>query len=103
MRISAGIWRTMPAPTPGPTLRIIQRPLLTKCLNEYSPRWNGPMIYDSINVYSEVQERYGRLHRALTRAAGFYALGQQVARVGWAFRRRAFKSFSTRGTRSNFQ
>jgi hypothetical protein len=34
---------------------------------EYSPRWSGPMLYDSINVYSEITEHSGRVHRALTR------------------------------------
>jgi hypothetical protein len=35
--------------------------------NECSPHWIGPMLYDSINVYSEIQERAGRMHKALTR------------------------------------
>lgn len=34
---------------------------------EYSPQWTGPMIYDSINVYSEITEKNGHLHRATTR------------------------------------
>ena len=35
--------------------------------NEYSPRWSGPMIYDSITTYSETQEKGGRMHRATIR------------------------------------
>jgi hypothetical protein len=35
--------------------------------NEYSPHWVGPMIYDSINVYSVVEERGVRVHRAMVR------------------------------------
>jgi hypothetical protein len=46
--------------------------------NEYSARWNGPMIYDSINVYSEIQERHGRLHRALTRLTVGYTVEDDV-------------------------
>ena len=56
--------------------------------NEYSPHWNGPMLYDSINVYNVVTERNGRVHRALTRltvgytlnngALGIYALVMKV-------------------------
>jgi hypothetical protein len=42
--------------------------------NEYSPHWKGPMMYDSINVYSEVQERHGRLHKALSRLTVGYTL-----------------------------
>jgi hypothetical protein len=42
--------------------------------NEYSPHWNGPMLYDSINVYSVVTERNGRVHRALTRLTVGYTL-----------------------------
>jgi TolB-like protein len=41
---------------------------------EYSPRWSGPMIYDSINVYSEILENGGRLHKALTRLTMGYTL-----------------------------
>jgi hypothetical protein len=33
--------------------------------DQYSSYWNGPMLYDSINVYSEAQERNGKLHRAM--------------------------------------
>jgi hypothetical protein len=49
--------------------------------NAYSPRWNGPMIYDSINVYSEIQERHGRLHRALTRLTVGYTVEDGVITV----------------------
>jgi TolB-like protein len=41
---------------------------------EYSSRWSGPMIYDSINVYSEVLETSGRFHKALTRFTVGYTL-----------------------------
>ena len=35
--------------------------------DEYSSNWNGPMLYDSINVYSEALERNGHIHKAMTR------------------------------------
>jgi hypothetical protein len=48
----------------------------------------GPMLYDSINVYSVVTERNRRVHRALTRLTvgytvnngvpGIYALAMKV-------------------------
>ena len=44
--------------------------------NEYSPKWYGPMIYDSITVYTEALENNGRLHRANTRlTVGFTVRG----------------------------
>jgi hypothetical protein len=44
--------------------------------HEYSPHWVGPMLYDSLTIYSEVQERYGRLHRARVRlTVGYTAIG----------------------------
>jgi hypothetical protein len=46
--------------------------------NEYSPHWTGPMLYDSINVYSVVTERNGRIHRALTRLTVGYTLNNGV-------------------------
>jgi hypothetical protein len=56
--------------------------------DEYSHNWVGPMIYDSINVYSVVTERTGRVHRAMTRltvgytlnngALGIYALSLKI-------------------------
>jgi hypothetical protein len=46
--------------------------------NEYSPHWNGPMLYDSINVYSVVTERNGRVHRALTRLTVCYTLNNEA-------------------------
>jgi hypothetical protein len=42
--------------------------------NEYSSQWTGPMLYDSITVYSEVRERQGRLHKALTRLTLGYTI-----------------------------
>ena len=35
--------------------------------NEYSSKWQGPMIYDSITEYTQAQENNGRTHRATTR------------------------------------
>jgi hypothetical protein len=46
--------------------------------NEYSLHWNGPMIYDSINVYSVVTERNGRIHRAMTRLTVGYTVNNGV-------------------------
>lgn len=46
--------------------------------NEFSPNWNGPMLYDSINVYSVVSERNGRVHRAMTRLTVGYTLNNGV-------------------------
>jgi len=55
---------------------------------EYSPRWSGPMLYDSINVYGDITERGGRVHRALTRLtvgytdnAGRYTIYALVLKV----------------------
>ena len=42
--------------------------------NEYSPHWNGPMIYDSVNVYAEVYEVGVRWHRALERITVGYTV-----------------------------
>jgi len=45
--------------------------------NEYSSKWYGPMIYDSITVYTEALENNGRLHRATTRlTVGFTVRGE---------------------------
>lgn len=49
--------------------------------DEYSAHWNGPMIYDAINVYSEVQERHGRLHRAMTRLTVGYTVENGVPTI----------------------
>lgn len=46
--------------------------------NEYSSNWNGPMLYDSINVYSEALERNGRFHKAMTR----FTVGYTVDSAG---------------------
>jgi hypothetical protein len=46
--------------------------------NEYSPHWNGPMIYDSINVYSVITETKGRIHRAMTRLTVGYTVDNGV-------------------------
>jgi hypothetical protein len=42
--------------------------------NEYSARWNGPMVYDSITVYQEVWERNGIYHHANVRFTVGYTL-----------------------------
>jgi len=42
--------------------------------DEYSSRWDGPMIYDSITVYTEALENNGRLHKAKTRLTVGYTL-----------------------------
>jgi hypothetical protein len=39
------------------------------------------MIYDSINVFSVVQEHYGRLHRALTRLTVDYTVEKGVRTI----------------------
>lgn len=42
--------------------------------DEYSSKWQGPMVYDSITEYTEALENNGRLHRATTRfTVGFTA------------------------------
>jgi S1-C subfamily serine protease len=46
--------------------------------DEYSTHWNGPMLYDSINVYSEALEKNGRLHKATTR----FTVGYTVDSAG---------------------
>jgi hypothetical protein len=45
---------------------------------EYSPHWTGPMLYDSINVYSVVTERNGHVHRAMTRLTVGYTVNDGV-------------------------
>ena len=42
--------------------------------DQYSSYWSGPMVYDSINVYSEAQERNGKLHKAMTRLTVGYVI-----------------------------
>jgi Trypsin-like peptidase domain len=42
--------------------------------DQYSSYWNGPMIYDSINMYSEAMERNGKLHKATTRLTVGYVV-----------------------------
>lgn len=49
--------------------------------NEYSPQWSGPMIYDSVNVYSVVTERNGRVHRAMTRQTVGYTENKGVRSI----------------------
>jgi hypothetical protein len=49
--------------------------------DEYSHNWIGPMIYDSINVYSVVTERNGRVHRAMTRLSVGYTMNNGVLTI----------------------
>jgi hypothetical protein len=42
--------------------------------DEYSSRWDGPMIYDSLTVYQEVWERNGVYHHANVRFTVGYTL-----------------------------
>jgi hypothetical protein len=42
--------------------------------DQYSSYWSGPMLYDSITVYSEAQEKNGKLHKATTRLTVGYVL-----------------------------
>jgi Trypsin-like peptidase domain len=42
--------------------------------DQYSSYWSGPMIYDSINMYTEAMERGGKLHRATTRLTVGYVI-----------------------------
>jgi hypothetical protein len=42
--------------------------------DEYSAHWKGPMLYDSINVYSEALEKNGRFHKAMTRLTVGYTV-----------------------------
>ena len=42
--------------------------------NEYSARWEGPMIYDAITVYQEVWETNGTYHHASVRFTVGYTL-----------------------------
>jgi hypothetical protein len=44
---------------------------------EYSSHWDGPMVYDSITVYTEALENNGRLHRAKTRLTVGYTVQDQ--------------------------
>ena len=43
----------------------------------YSSHWDGPMIYDSITVYTEALENNGHLHKARTRLTVGYTLQDQ--------------------------
>ncbi len=45
--------------------------------DEYSSHWDGPMVYDSITVYTEALENNGRLHRAKTRLTVGYTVQDQ--------------------------
>jgi hypothetical protein len=45
--------------------------------DEHSCRWDGPMIYDSITVYTEALENNGRLHKPTTRLTVGYTVQDQ--------------------------
>jgi hypothetical protein len=45
--------------------------------DQYSSRWDGPMIYDSITVYTEALENNGHLHKARTRLTVGYTIQDQ--------------------------
>jgi Trypsin-like peptidase domain len=42
--------------------------------DQYSSYWSGPMVYDSINIYSEALEKNGKLHKATTRLTVGYVI-----------------------------
>jgi hypothetical protein len=42
--------------------------------DQYSSYWSGPMLYDSINTYTEAMERNGKLHKATTRLTVGYVI-----------------------------
>ena len=42
--------------------------------DQYSSYWSGPMLYDSIDMYSEALERNGKLHKATTRLTVGYVI-----------------------------
>ena len=50
------------------------RHVTTAFIAQYSSYWNGPTLDDLINVYSEAQERNGKLHKALTRSTVGYII-----------------------------
>jgi hypothetical protein len=49
--------------------------------NEYSSHWTGPMMYDSITLYNEIQERYGRMHRFTERLTVGYTFVNNVTTI----------------------
>jgi hypothetical protein len=54
---------------------------------EYSPHWEGPMIYDEINAYVEVDEPGVRVHRALQRfTVGYTNIGGVLRIYALVFR-----------------
>jgi Trypsin-like peptidase domain len=42
--------------------------------DQYSSYWSGPMLYDSINLYTEAMEKNGKLHKANTRLTIGYVI-----------------------------
>jgi hypothetical protein len=50
-------------------------------LNTFNRETAGNRVYDSITVYSEIQERRGRLHKALTRLTVGYTLTNGVPAI----------------------
>jgi hypothetical protein len=49
--------------------------------NEYSSHWTGPMMYDSITLYNEIQERYGRMHQFTERLTVGYTFVNNVTTI----------------------
>jgi hypothetical protein len=49
--------------------------------NEYSFKWQGSMIYDSITEYTEALENNGRLHRATTRLTVGFTVYNDVTTI----------------------
>jgi hypothetical protein len=49
--------------------------------DEYSSHWTGPMMYDSITLYNEIQERYGRTHRFTERLTVGYTFVNNVTTI----------------------
>jgi hypothetical protein len=49
--------------------------------NEYSPRWQGPMVYDSIIMESDVYETGVRWHHARVRLTVGYTYINQVLKI----------------------
>jgi len=49
--------------------------------NEYSPNWQGPMIYDHIDMQSDVYETGARWHHARVRFTVGYTYVNQVLKI----------------------
>ena len=49
--------------------------------NEYSPRWEGPMLYDSITVYNEWETRDGDQRHIRTRLTTGFTLKRGTVQI----------------------